>query len=241
MSVAATQLSASANEIEKNATRTSDAANEMRTKTDTTIATAQSASEHMNMLGEKIADVDQIVKGLETASTNIGQVIEVINSIAEQTNLLALNAAIEAARAGEHGRGFSVVADEVRNLASRTQDSTKEISNVIEDLQEKIVQAGQGITAGMEQTEVVNEEIKNSSASMQEIDSLLDNIQDEMSHVVTACIQQTKAISEISETMVHVTESAIDGSVVIERLGEHAIELHASVEGLDHQLKQFTY
>ena len=241
VSVAATQLSASANEIEKNATRTSDAANEMRTKTDTTIATAQSASEHMNMLGEKIADVDQIVKGLETASTNIGQVIEVINSIAEQTNLLALNAAIEAARAGEHGRGFSVVADEVRNLASRTQDSTKEISNVIEDLQEKIVQAGQGITAGMEQTEVVNEEIKNSSASMQEIDSLLDNIQDEMSHVVTACIQQTKAISEISETMVHVTESAIDGSVVIERLGEHAIELHASVEGLDHQLKQFTY
>ncbi|MEW6991974.1 methyl-accepting chemotaxis protein [Colwelliaceae bacterium 6441] len=240
-SVAATELSASAAEIEQNATRTSSAANEMRNKTESTITIAKSASEHMDVLGERISAVNQIIKELESASSNIGQVIEVINSIADQTNLLALNAAIEAARAGEHGRGFSVVADEVRGLASRTQESTKEISTVIEDLQSKILEAGDGMTQGMEQTERVNQEITSSGDSMNEIGTLLDTIQDDMSQVATACVQQTKAIHEISETMNEVNLSADEGAHMINTLGEQANELHSAVNGLDNQLKQFTY
>ncbi len=241
VTVAATELSSSASEIEQNATRTSSAAIEMRDKTEATITIAQSASAHMDTLGGKIAEVNNIIKELESASSSIGQVIEVINSIADQTNLLALNAAIEAARAGEHGRGFSVVADEVRGLASRTQDSTKEISTVIVDLQQKILQAGTGMTEGMEQTIRVNDEISSSGSSMQEIGNLLDNIQDDMSHVATACMQQTNAINEISETMDGITVSANDGETMMKELGEHANELHNSVSSLDHQLKQFTY
>jgi len=241
VTVAAIALSSSAGDIEKNATRTSSAAIEMRDKTESTIAIAQSASANMDVLGNKIAEVNDIIKELESTSTSIGQVIEVINSIADQTNLLALNAAIEAARAGEHGRGFSVVADEVRGLASRTQESTKEISSVIVGLQDKILQAGTGIAEGMEQTSRVNDEITSSGDSMQEIGDLLDTIQNDMSHVATACIQQTKAINEISETMNGVTISAHDGEKMMNELGEQANELHDSVSGLDHQLKQFTY
>lgn len=240
-SVAATELSASASEIEQNATRTSEAANEMKQKTESTITIAKSASEHMSTLQERIATVNTIIKDLEGASSNIGQVIDVINAIADQTNLLALNAAIEAARAGEHGRGFSVVADEVRGLASRTQESTKEISTVIEDLQKKIDDAGHGMTQGIEQTEKVNDEITDSSDAMLEIGQLLDTIQDDMSQVATACVQQTKAIHEISETMNEVNMSADEGVHMIDSLGAQANDLQSAVQGLDNQLKQFTY
>jgi len=241
VTMAATELSSSAAEIEQNATRTSAAAIEMRNKTESTMSIAQSASTNMDALGSKIAAVNDIIKELESTSSSIGQVIEVINSIADQTNLLALNAAIEAARAGEHGRGFSVVADEVRGLASRTQESTKEISTVIIGLQEKILQAGTGITEGMDQTIRVNDEITSSGNSMQEIGNLLDTIQDDMSHVASSCIQQTKAINDISGIMDGVTVSAHDGEKMMNELGEHANKLHDSVSGLDHQLKQFTY
>ncbi|WP_448565380.1 methyl-accepting chemotaxis protein [Thalassotalea ganghwensis] len=240
-SVAATELAASAGEIENNATRTSAAANEMREKTDQTISVAINASDNMQRLGEKIASVNELIQQLEAASANIGQVVDVINSIADQTNLLALNAAIEAARAGEHGRGFSVVADEVRGLAQRTQESTKEISNVVEDLQQKISLAGSGMTEGIEQTNQVSDNISGSGESMKEIGQLLDSIQDDMSQVASACVQQTKAINEISETLTEVNASSDESAELIETLGHQANELRNAVNGLDNQLSQFTY
>jgi methyl-accepting chemotaxis protein len=241
ITVAATQLAASANEIESNATRTSEAANLMRDKTESAIVIANSASQRMEVLGKQITSVNDIIKELEEASSSIGQVIETINSIAGQTNLLALNAAIEAARAGEQGRGFSVVADEVRNLASRTQDSTKQISAVIVSLQDKINLAGEGINKGMTQTVQVNNEIADSGSSMLEIDALLETIQDDMSQVATASMQQSKAIGEISETMNGVALSADDGAQMVGELGKNAANLHEAVIGLDNQLKQFRY
>ena len=241
VSVAATELAASANEIENNATRTSEAANKMREKTESAIVIANSASQRMEVLGQQINSVNGIIKELEAASSSIGQVIEVINTIASQTNLLALNAAIEAARAGEQGRGFSVVADEVRGLASRTQESTQQISTVIVDLQSKITQAGDEMNKSMTQTKLVNDEIAGSGNSMQEIDALVDIIQDDMSLVATACIEQSKAIQEISETMNGVAVSADDGALMMEKLGDNATNLHEAVTGLNDQLNQFTY
>ncbi|MCJ8267854.1 MAG: methyl-accepting chemotaxis protein [Psychrosphaera sp.] len=241
VSVAATELAASANEIENNATRTSEAANQMRQKTESAIVIANSASQRMEVLGQQISSVNGIIKELEAASSSIGQVIEVISTIASQTNLLALNAAIEAARAGEQGRGFSVVADEVRLLASRTQESTQQISTVIVDLQSKIAEAGDEMNKGMAQTQLVNDEIAGSGNSMQEIDALVDIIQDDMSLVAPACIEQSKAIQEISETMNGVALSADDGALMMGKLGDNATNLHDAVTGLDDQLNQFTY
>jgi methyl-accepting chemotaxis protein len=241
VSVAATELAASANEIENNATRTSEAANQMREKTELAIVIANSASQRMEVLGQQINSVNGTIKELEAASSSIGQVIEVINKIASQTNLLALNAAIEAARAGEQGRGFSVVADEVRGLASRTQESTQQISTVIVDLQSKITEVGDEMNKSMAQTKLVNDDIAGSGSSMLEIDALVDVIQDDMSLVATACVQQSKAIQEISETMNGVAMSADDGALMMEKLGDNASNLHEAVTGLDDQLNQFTY
>ncbi|GAA5141608.1 methyl-accepting chemotaxis protein [Thalassotalea piscium] len=240
-SVAATQLAASAGEIENNAMKTSNASTDMRDKTDETISLAKEAVTNMQLLGDKIEAVNTIMKDLDSASANIGQVVDVINSIADQTNLLALNAAIEAARAGEHGRGFSVVADEVRGLAQRTQESTKEIYTVVDDLQRKITQAGTGMSEGIEQTKKVSMNIATSGESMEEIGSLLDTIQDDMGQVATACVQQTKAINEISETMSEVNDFSEESTLLIQDLGVQAVELKNAVNGLERQLNKFTY
>ena len=109
----------------------------------------------------------------QTDSDNIGNVINVINGIADQTNLLALNAAIEAARAGEYGRGFAVVADEVRSLATKTQESTKQISDNIAKLQKESDSAVQAMTEGKDQAEV---SLSQSKKSQEFIDSLHNSI-----------------------------------------------------------------
>ena len=241
VSVAATELSASAGEIENNATRTSKAANQMRSKTQSNLQDADSAQSRMDLLAEQIADVNVLIHDLEEASSSIGQVIEVINTIASQTNLLALNAAIEAARAGDHGRGFSVVADEVRGLASRTQESTHEISMVIEQLQSKISQACAGMDQGLEQTLQVKSNLASSAKSMSQMDGMIATIEQDMVLVATACVQQTKAINEISQLMHDAAKMADDGDNLMKHLGDNTVELQQCVNGLDKQLNQFTY
>lgn len=241
VSAATTQLSASASEIENNATRTSKAANQMRTKTQSNVEAADNAQNRMDVLAEKIAHVNVLIHDLEDASSSIGQVIEVINTIASQTNLLALNAAIEAARAGEHGRGFSVVADEVRGLASRTQESTQEISAVIEQLQSKIAQACSGMDEGLEQTLSVKTNLAGSVESMSQMDGMIATIEEDMVFVASACVQQTKAINDISQVMHDAAQMADHGDSLMKHLGDNTVELQQCVSGLNKQLNQFSY
>ncbi|MDH5360463.1 MAG: methyl-accepting chemotaxis protein, partial [Gammaproteobacteria bacterium] len=135
VATAMNQMTATVQEVARNATDASEAANYAEQQTRTGNEVVQRAIGSITKLASEVEGAVGVIQKLESDSHNIGAVIDVITDIAEQTNLLALNAAIEAARAGEQGRGFAVVADEVRTLASRTQQSTEEIRSMVESLQ----------------------------------------------------------------------------------------------------------
>jgi methyl-accepting chemotaxis protein len=166
-------------------------AQESRTSIENTMESTQELSDELEI------SVKSVVQ-LESESQNIGAVLDVISGIAEQTNLLALNAAIEAARAGEHGRGFAVVADEVRGLASRTQSSTEEIQSMINKLQQGASDAENRITAGHEKFKLAAEEISLTAESLYSIISCVDDISKTGDLIASSVSSQSDSINVLS-------------------------------------------
>ena len=167
------------------------------------------ATRSINDLVGEVDQASQVIGQLEQETSKIGSVVEVIRGIAEQTNLLALNAAIEAARAGEQGRGFAVVADEVRSLAGRTQQSTLEINSMLQRLQAGVAQAVQVMDTSQARSQQTVQETGKIAHSLDGVASAVDTINDMNLQIATAAEEQNAVSEEINRNLVaiqHIVE-----------------------------------
>ncbi len=177
---------------------------------------------------------------LGKSSDQIGRIIAVIDDIADQTNLLALNAAIEAARAGEQGRGFAVVADEVRKLAERTTTATKEIAQMIKNIQDETRAAVTAMEAGSRQVEEGVKSTAQAGDSLKEIIQMAEEVGEMITHIATAATEQSAASEEVNQNMDQITklvkESAVgaqQSAKACQDLSGLALDLQKMVESFD--------
>ncbi|MFV2061544.1 MAG: methyl-accepting chemotaxis protein [Gammaproteobacteria bacterium] len=210
VATAMNEMSSTVQEVTRNTASAAESATNTNTEADKTQKIMTQTMSSINNLSSEVERAANVIQNLEVESENIGSILDTIRGIADQTNLLALNAAIEAARAGEQGRGFAVVADEVRTLAQRTQESTQEIQSLIEKFQAGAKDAGQVMMSGKSLAEESVNQASQASDSLQNITSMVASISDMSTQIATASEQQTAVAEEINKNIVSISEKAID-------------------------------
>ncbi len=207
-STSALELAQTVTDITRNAASTSDVAEESVEIAGRGKAIVEETASGISGISESVEAAARTVVRLGERSMQIGDIIGVINDISDQTNLLALNAAIEAARAGEHGRGFSVVADEVRKLAESTGKATREISEVIQTIQQDIDLSMKTMNAGKEKAEAGLGLSNRARESLDQILGASNRCKDMVQQIAASTEQQATTIEEVSTTMEHVADIA---------------------------------
>ncbi|MFG1491034.1 methyl-accepting chemotaxis protein, partial [Oceanospirillum sp. HFRX-1_2] len=191
-------------------------------------------------LAEAIHQASEVISRLAEDSRNVDTVLEVIRGIAEQTNLLALNAAIEAARAGEAGRGFAVVADEVRTLSQRTQESTTEIQTIVEKLQAAAEQAVSVMSDGAEKAGIAAETSASAGRALGNITQEVASIQRMNQEIAAASEEQTTTVSGINNNVVSLrdlTTSVSNESAQMASASQELMEVSQDMIRLIHRFK----
>ncbi|PKH85539.1 methyl-accepting chemotaxis protein [Colwellia sp. Bg11-28] len=240
VATAVTEMVATVDEIATNTREAAHKAEVTNSNAGKGKAGVEQTINQIGQLSEKLLDSENVVKELEKESVTIASVLGVIRGIAEQTNLLALNAAIEAARAGEQGRGFAVVADEVRTLASRTQDSTQEIETIIGLLQKRTQEIVTLMAECRNQGEESAEQASSAGAMLDEITQDVALIMDMNSAIATAIQEQSTVASEVNQHVVmirDVTEQSGDSAKQNEQMSE---ELSQQAQVLTTEVSRFT-
>ncbi|WP_435274971.1 methyl-accepting chemotaxis protein [Psychrobium sp. nBUS_13] len=195
--------------------------------------------DELSDLSSKIGDVATVITNLTGRTETIANALGVIKSISDQTNLLALNAAIEAARAGEHGRGFSVVADEVRNLASKTTESTDEIQNIMDDLQRNSKLAVTEIEAIIGQSSTASDSFSNAQEVLLTNKNHVESVYATNKSVAGATEAQSASVAQISSSMQTMQQGTHQQNQSIEQIATDATNINNLAENLDILVAQF--
>jgi len=236
VATAITQMTATVQEVAQHAEQAADAANNADNNADEGREVVVQTIQRINQLADSVERSGDVIQRLEEDSRNIGTVLDVIRNIAEQTNLLALNAAIEAARAGDQGRGFSVVADEVRTLAGRTQQSTQEIQEIIEKLQNASNEAVKVMEEGRSEAQATVAQASQTREILDSIIGSISTISGMNQQIATAAEEQSSVASEIDRNINNISslgeqtaESADQTSLSGEELTRLAAQLQQMV------------
>lgn len=196
-------------------------------------------SSHMQTLRDQLTRTEQETQTLAQETQSVSAVLEVIRGVAEQTNLLALNAAIEAARAGEQGRGFAVVADEVRTLATRTQSSTNEIEQIIGGLQKKAQSVSQSMTQTQQQSRVTQQQADQAQQMLNEIEAQIQTILSFNQHIASASAQQSEATNEITRNLTQIAEHSTQAAAQANQVAAASEQLMENGQHLARSLAVF--
>jgi methyl-accepting chemotaxis protein len=206
IATAMNEMQATVNEVANNTEAASETANGASNDAKQGLEVVQVCIDQIQEASVAIQSVGTMVTELEQDASNISVVVDVIQDIAEQTNLLALNAAIEAARAGEQGRGFAVVADEVRTLASRTQSSTEEIVAIISKLQNCSKDAVSSTTHSSDLIQACVEQAQKTGATISHLEQGADNIAEMSIQIASACSEQSSVTEELHRNVEHINQ-----------------------------------
>lgn len=239
IATAITQMTSTVHDVAHNTASAAEAAARAEQEAKAGEAVVQSNIAVIQSLASNIGQAGDTIRQVVQASEQIGNVLAVIQSIAEQTNLLALNAAIEAARAGEQGRGFAVVADEVRTLAGRTQNSTAEIRQTISQLQQAVASAVTDIEQSQTQTERSVSCAEQAGHSLAGILSLVNTINDMNSQIATASEEQTAVSDSINQSIVSVHDISRQSTEVARQTAEAAALIARQVAALNQLTARF--
>jgi methyl-accepting chemotaxis protein len=239
VATASTEMTHAIEEVSRNAHQAADAANNANHETEKGNKVLEDAIASIHSLATRIDAAGAVIKRVETDSASIGSVLDVIRGIAEQTNLLALNAAIEAARAGEQGRGFAVVADEVRSLAQRTQESTQEIQGMIERLQGGAREAVRSMADGSAEMERTMAQAALAGESLSAIKQAVSLINDMNTQIASATEEQMAVSQEISRNVVNISDVAKSSSHSVQEVEQASRELSAAATRLSALVNEF--
>jgi methyl-accepting chemotaxis protein len=241
VATAITEMTATIQEVASNANLAADSAQQADENAQLGQSVVSETVSSINELATEVETGVNVITKLSQDTQSINTVLDVIKGIAEQTNLLALNAAIEAARAGEQGRGFAVVADEVRTLASRTQESTTEIETMIEALQVQAQAAVEAISMGQKKAQASVKNASNAGSALNQITDSVATISNMNIQIATASEEQSAVSEEINQNVVVISRVADENAEASSQLSNASKNLQQLASELQKLVSQFKY
>jgi methyl-accepting chemotaxis protein len=239
VATAMNEMTATVQEVSQHAAYAAKEAEETNHHSQSGVEQASDAVKSLDKLNDTVKTVASVVSELDSKTKNIGTVVDVIRNVAEQTNLLALNAAIEAARAGEQGRGFAVVADEVRTLAGRTQASTEEIQQLIEQLNAAVSEAVNVMANSQSTATQSQENVSNTIQSINQIANQVSQMNNLNTQIATAVEEQRSVSEEINRNIVHINHGSENVLAGAESANEAAQALSNQASNLNDMIMRF--